>query len=455
MANVAPLLDYIKIISPEFRRPAHMWRWAKLFDRIVAGEAVRALCTLPIRHFKTETTLHGVLWLLEHDPSLRIVVLTFSHKRAMWLGKRLRVLAKSRDTQFKDEIGKGTKNKIGPRRGDDTIELWTNESEGGVNVMSADMSSEGFDCHILLVDDPIDEHGIKAKDKRDAVDEAINHYIPRCMRNGKPGPVLIVASRFDQDDPIGRRLERYEVEWELVHEPAIRPDGSAFAPDVWDVPALLKIRAEMKEWDPYERTWWSRYQGDPRPLGGDIEDGQRYETLPMFAGFRDAIGFDLSFTKDKRSDWSAVVVGRVYNGALYIREFQRFRAELPEAMIAIRAAWNKYGRCPVYSFMSGPEVSVAHLFAREGVPINVMRASAPKFVRNRRTADAHNAGRILYPACNPQISATIERLKKFKGNEKDEDDEFDALASLWEGAAGRSGGVIFKTFGRAYQAFFG
>lgn len=422
--SIPPLLEYIPKISPEFKPPYHMAKWLAVFERIARGEPVRALCTLPIRHYKTESTLHAVLWLLEHDPTLEIVLMTFSHERAMWLGKRLRVLAK--------------RTKVGPTRGDDTITSWHNERGGGVVVMSADMSREGYNCHVLLVDDPIDEHGILAKEKRDAVDQSITHYTARCMRGGKPGPVLIVASRFDRDDPVGRRLARLGGTWEIIHEPAIYdldlPTVRAFAPNVWDVPELLSIRAELKETDPYERTWWSRFMGDPRPVGGDVGPGQRYTALPAFPGFRDAIGFDLSFTKNRRSDWSAIVVGRVMYDILYVREIHRFRAELPEAIASIKNAWDLYGRCPVYSFMSGPEVSVAKMMAQAQMPIQYMKASAPKFVRARRTIDAHNAGRVLYPEHNPTIAGTLARLQNFKGVEDDEDDEMDALVSLWEGA---------------------
>jgi len=425
-----------------------MAKWLTVFERIVKGEAVRAICTLPIRHYKTESTLHAVLWLLEHDPTLEIVLMTFSHERAMWLGKRLRVLAK--------------RTKVGPSRGDDTITSWHNDKGGGVVTMSADMSREGYNCHVLLVDDPIDEHGILSKEKRDMVDMQITNYTSRCMRRGKPGPVIIVASRFDRNDPVGRRLERHAVEWEIFHEPAIKPDGTAFAPEVWDVPELLQIRAEMRESDPYERRWFSRFMGDPRPVGGDVEMGQRYENLPSGAGgSRTGIGFDLSFTKNKRSDWSAICVGTVmhdknFEPRLYVREFRRFRAELPDAIDAIRKAHLAYGLCPIFSFMSGPERSVAKLMAGERLPIHVMQASAPKFVRSRHTIDAHNAGRILYPDNIPSIVDTLDRLQNFKGVEDDDDDEMDALTSLFEGMMRVSlGKAISHRFGKAYAGLFG
>lgn len=431
-----PLLEYIPKISPEFRPPFHMKRWIDVFERAARGEPVRAICTLPIRHFKTETTLHAVLWLLEHDPTLEIVLMTFSHERAMWLGKRLRLLAKRTD--------------VGPRRGDDTITAWHNEQGGGCVVMSADMSREGFNCHALLVDDPIDEHGVKSKEQRDTVDQQITHYTSRCMRGGKPGPVLIVASRFDRDDPVGRRLARSAVKWEIIHEPAIYdlglPTQRAFAPEVWDVPALMDIRNELRETDPYERVWWSRFMGDPQVNDGSFGEPSRYVTMPAWAGFKDGAGFDLSYTRNKRSDFSSICIGRLERGTLYITAWWRFRAELHEALDALRGVRSAYGNMPFFSFMSGPEVAVARYMAFGNVPINYMKTSEPKFTRARRTIDAWNAGRIVLPKMTvaegraTDIEKTIDRIRNWHGVEDDPDDEADALVSLWEGLVGRGPG---------------
>ena len=427
MPDIPPLLEYIPKISPEFRPPYHLSDLTGVFERILKGEPVRACISYPIRHFKTETMLHGLLWLLEHDPTLRIVLMTHSHERAQWLGKRLRKLARRTD--------------VGPARGTDTIAEWENAQGGGVLIMSADMSREGYDCHVLLCDDPIDEKGVVSKEKRDEVDDGIAYYSLRCMRRGVRGPVLICASRFDRDDPVGRRLARARENWENYHSPAIvdlgLPTERAFAPEVWPLDALKHEREVYKEKDPYERVFWARLQGDPKPEGGAFGQPSWYITLPAWHGFRDGAGFDLSYTRNKRSDWSSICVGRLERGTLYIVQFWRFKAELNEALDTLRGVRASHGQLPVYSFMSGPEIAVARYMAFGGMPIQYMKTSEPKFTRARRTIDAYNAGRIVFPKMQPGISATLDRIQNWKGVEDDPDDEADALVSLWEGMVGR------------------
>ena len=113
---------------------------------------------------------------------------------------------------------------------------------------------QGTKTLALIVDDPLDEHGADNPKVREDVDEAISLYTARCMKAGKRGPVLIVASRFHPDDPIGRRLQRTAVDWVYVHHAALLDEGTpgerAFAPLVWPVEELKRVRLELAEKDP-------------------------------------------------------------------------------------------------------------------------------------------------------------------------------------------------------------
>ncbi len=435
--EIPPLIEYVTKISPDFDPPHHMSDLADLFERARRYEPIRACISYPIRHYKTETVLHGLLWLLEHDPSLRIVLMTHSNERAMWLGKRLRNLAR-RVPHIGPASAKQAKES---GYGSDTIAQWENTYGGGVLIMSADMSREGFECHVLLCDDPIDEKAVRTKEKRDEVDQNISYYTARCMRRGEPGPVIIVASRFDRDDPVGRRLALTKTKWLYLHQPAIMDLGlsteRAFAPDVWPLDKLKALREELKEVDSYERIFWSRLQGDPKVLGGSFGPPTYYGSAPAWPGFRDGIGFDLSFTRNKRSDHSAICVGRYSGGILYVLKFWRFQAELDEALRCLRAVRQEFGGAPVFSFMSGPEVAVARYLESGGMPVQYMRTSEPKFTRARRTIDAHNVGRIQYPKMDQMCAKALDRIQNWHGEEDAEDDEADALVSLWEGLVGR------------------
>jgi len=438
------LLKFIPKISPEFRPPYHLQRWLDQFKKAAAGEPVRALCALPIRHYKTETTLHGIVWLLTQDPTMRYMFLTHSFDRSRSIGKRVRKLAEAAG--------------VGPVLGYNTIEHWRNKYDGGMVVMSAEQSRLGEDVHGLFFDDPLDEHASMDQARRDAVDETISHYTARCMRKGKPGPVMGVMSRWHPDDPIGRRLLRTQaaLPWEYIHCPVIIDEGlpseRAFAPEVWSLENLKKARAELAEQDPTERIWWSQLMGDPRPSGFAKfrSDPERWAKLPDYT-FRLAYGLDLAFTSKDTSDYFAIVVMKVMGTRAFVLDVQRTRLDAHLIESTCKAFLNKYGQGPMFSYVSGPEIGMVKLMRERGIPIMPMRARYNKLVRGERTVKRWNDGQIVIPHEAPWVKGFLNRAVMWRGEDKGhDDDEIDALVSACDGALGGVASGVVKTLGKSY-----
>lgn len=446
-----PLLDYIKRISPEYAPPTHLGDLLESFRKALAlllGETddpVRILFSYPIRHYKTETMLHGILWLLEHDPTFRFVILTYSHARAQWLGKRLRELAK--------------RTGVGPTKGWDTIDYWQNDRGGGVAVMSADQSKEGHDVHGLFCDDPMDEHSADVAERRDQIDRNIAYYTARCIRKGRPGPVLMVMSRLHPEDPYGRRLKR---NWQAFHAPAIvdlgGPDEHALAPSVLPLSEIKRIRAEEAERDPTERVFWARFQGEPRVPGGDVfHEPGRYndDDMPTWPGFIDIVGLDMAYSTTKLADFAAVVAIRAWRSVAdpnpmlsmrgYIRHAERFKLDPDIVLSRARETSATYGG-RIYSYVSGPEVGIIRYCARNKVRIAGMPARYNKLVRAQKTRVLWNGGGLLVPEHAPWAPGLISCAQAFRGLESDEDDLMDALVSGVDGGMLR-GAVAPKSFG--------
>ena len=422
-----PLLELIPRLSPEFFSPVHLVDWTSLMER-ADTEPVRGLCAIPIRHGKTETTMHGIVWLLLRDPSRRIIFLTYSLEAAQKRGKRLRQLAAAAG--------------VGPMRGYDTITDWQNEAGGGVVVMSADQSKLGLDCHVLVFDDPSDEHDSDDPNKREEVDATITHYTARCMRRGQPGPVLGVMSRWHPDDAVGRRLARRVTQWEYVSRQAIEDDGTenerAFAPNVWSIEQLKKVRLELAEKDPSERIWYAQFQNNPRPATAEFfGEPHYYSELPAGA-FRIGHGCDFAFSQNAGSDFYARISGRVYGNRLYIVDSVRHRIDPVAIESSLAIGQERFGKGPIYTYQSGPEIGLSRVLIERGLPVAIMPARYNKLVRAQRTIKRYNMGHILFPvesAC-PWVPGLIQRLRVFRGHDKDRDDEADALVSMADGMMG-------------------
>lgn len=440
------LIEFVHALSPEMREPWHLQKLADVFERIAKGEPVRALCSYPIRHWKTTLMLHAVVWLLCKDPSRCLVLMSHDHSRAEQLGKKV--------IQLADRAG------VGGERGTKTIRQWFNRWNGGVTVMSSDQSSLGCDVHGLFFDDPINEADAYIPQRREEIDEAIAHYTVRCMRGGEPGPVVGVMSRWHPRDPVGVRLERAEADWEYIHQPAVTIDDDgnerAFAPDVWDLPALKKIRAEEYERDPTERIWMAQFQGEPRVIGGaKFQTPALYTSLPDYS-YRLGFGVDLAATTGEGSDYFALVVGKVMANKLYVLEMQRTKLEPHLIESVCKAVTATYGRGNFFTYVSGPEIGMVKIMRERGIPFMPMRARYNKLVRAERTIRRYNDGGVVLPQGAPWLGGWLARAEMFTGQDKGhDDDEIDALVSLNDGLMGSAVGSGFKTVGRAYPGFNG
>jgi predicted phage terminase large subunit-like protein len=316
--------------------------------------------------------------------------------------------------------------------------------------MSAEQSKLGRDVDVLIFDDPIGSpEDADNPEIRDAVDKAIAHYTARCQRRGSRGSVLGVMSPWHQDDPMGRRRMRKAVHWEILSHPAIDESGCAFAPSVIDAPELLKIREELREQDPSERLWHAQFMCQPiSPVDIRFGTSSRFHTEPMDSGFKFAIGVDLAYTPGE-GDWFALVVVKIYGSIAYVLDVVRERADFNVLENIIRNLWGKYGRCPIFSYISGPEKGAVRYFTDRGIPIQGLPARYSKSTRAQKTIDRWNAGKVSIPLHDRWVPGFLSRVSQFTGSDKArDDDEIDALVSVCDGMMGSDAGNMPRAFGK-------
>jgi len=452
-----PLLDFVPALSPEFRRPEHLSDWCGVIERMRTG-GVRGICCVPIRHFKTETTLHGIAWLMCQDPKANHILFSYDHERAEYLGRRTRQLCEAAGH--------------GPERGSNKMTAWKNSSGGGVLTMSAKQSRLGQDCDNLFFDDPIDEHDAYDLRVRDEVDMAIAHYTARCGRPGKPGSVAGIMSRWHPDDPAGRRMIREAVRWEIISHAAVEefcsvcglarpsvaprcagcgstdtPTQRAFAPNVMTLEDLAQKRAELREADPAERIWYAQFQNDPKPdVFGLFGNPMRYQTLPSYGRF--VVGLDLAYSVEARSDYFAAVVLKIWEGVAYVVDVLRERRDLDMAAHRLGFMRRMYPGAMIFSYVAGPEKGAVTYLNDRGIPVQAMPARYDKNTRARKTVDAWNLGNVRVPDHAPWVGGFVARTQLFTGNPKaGDDDEVDALVSACDGGL-FSGVSAPKSFGK-------
>jgi len=92
------------------------------------------------------------------------------------------------------------------------------------------------------------------------------------------GAIVLIQTRWHEDDLAGRLLEQEADQWEVLELPALHPERGALWPEWYDETALLRIKDTIGP-----REWSALYQQQPQPDEGTFfqrEWFKSYDKLP-------------------------------------------------------------------------------------------------------------------------------------------------------------------------------
>lgn len=257
-------------------RPDYLWSAPHFqymqvaLQRVTNGELRKVYFSIPIRHGKTEHNSVGyAAYRLEKNPGFRWLVGSYNQRMAEKISRAIRKLARSRGVQISKER--------------DTAAEWETTAGGGVRALGAGTGSAGLNADGIIVDDPIGKRDdAESQAYRDMVWEWLTQDI---MGRAEPHTiVLFTMSRWHQDDPAGRLLDRQRELWHIVDlpglaEPTLRaPDGTVVYEDPLGRAAGEPLWPELRglEWmnekkiEQGEYGFASLIQGRPRPREGGM-----------------------------------------------------------------------------------------------------------------------------------------------------------------------------------------
>ncbi len=261
--------------------------------------------------------------------------------------------------------------------------------------------------HLLIIDDPIKSHEeALSVTHRDNDWEWYKSQARNRMMPG--GAIVVVATRWNEDDLCGRLLKAEGSRWKVLNLPAIcedpasdpigRKEGEALCPEMFSVEDLKEFQD-----DPY---WWSaQYQGRPTPRAGGIIQRawcQRFwrpETLP--AGLTEIQSWDATFKATKSGSF---VVGQVwgYAGAdRYLLHEDRARRGFVDTCDALRSVTGRHPRSVtklIEAKANGPAILDALASEIPGmVPIETGSTEGDKAARLSSVAPYFRGGNVVLP----------------------------------------------------------
>lgn len=232
-------------------------RLHKGYKRLQAGEDVRMMIFMPPRHGKSDmATQKFPSWILGKDPTVPIMVSSYSDELATDFGYRTRDIMKTPEYHCMYETRLRADAKAKGK--------WQTLEGGGYTAVGVGGSLTGRGFKVGIIDDPF-----KNREEADSpvVRESRHSWYQSTFSTREEGNsmVIFILTRWHEDDLAGRVLkdaaeakrngEAYD-EWEVIEYKAIatedsvsRKEGEALWPDKFSIEKLMKKKTEMGSYE--------------------------------------------------------------------------------------------------------------------------------------------------------------------------------------------------------------
>jgi len=440
---LTPLTMGVTLTDGRYERPLHLRHLDRLLMEVAAGRVKRLLVTMPPRQGKSEACSHWFpTWLLAVRPDTQVILASYEATFAASWGRRVR-----------DGLIAAHQAGLCPARVRSDVsaaaEWRISGHEGGMRTAGVGGGITGYGANLLIIDDPVKN----AEEANSATyrEKAWEWYQSTAYTRLEPdGAVVLIMTRWHQDDLAGRLLEREPGAWEVLNLPALaeendpigREVGEALWPERYPVSELEAIRESLGSY------WWQAlYQQRPTPRGGGMIPAERITVVDRLPQTIRSVRFwDLAGTEGG-GDWTAGVrMGLLPNGAVVVedvchvqkgpndtRELVRQTAQLDghEVAVYMEQEPGQSGKDQIASYRRD---------VLAGYSLRGIRATGDKVLRADPFAAAVEAGNV-YAVRGAWNSEYLSELEEFPHGAHD--DQVDASSGAYGQLTGQvATGVI-------------
>jgi predicted phage terminase large subunit-like protein len=448
--------DLAQKLDPRTKQSPALLKIDEALVEAADGDCDRLMIFMPPQEGKSERTSHYFpLWLLEHNPDLRIGIISYSDEMARRWGAAIKL-----DAENYRGIDGTVDLHIRLREDQQAAGRWQiNHHDGGVYCCGVGGALTGKPVDIMIIDDPI-------KNREEAASEAYRERawgfwtsvaLPRLSPTSR---VILIQTRWHEDDLAGRILTHESQDWRVISIPAIAEERDPLGRKVGeplvsvrDNPVIgarrnwSKIRAAVGEY-----VWNALYQQRPTAAAGGLFKKVRFRywhPLPpldtaygSFSGQRIRLGIgetivlqdswrfmtvDLAASTRSYADWSVFSVWTITNGGdLVLLDRARMRLEEADHWTHAKPLIEKWSVDVVYveSRMFGTTFVIDG--TREGIPLSELKADTDKVTRSLPASARVDSGRVWFPAEADWLEEWEKELVSFPNGTFD--DQVDTLS---------------------------
>jgi len=168
---------------------------------VSTGEIKRLIVSLPPRHGKTFMgSICLAAWILAHNPSAKIVLLSYGQDLADKIARSIRNILRVKWYQhtFRTRIATDRAK----------INDFATTAGGGVRSISIEGGVTGIGGHFIIIDDAVEIKDCDNRNRLDRVKELFDTEIMTRLDYPNKGAVVIVAHRIAKDDLSGYAMQQ-------------------------------------------------------------------------------------------------------------------------------------------------------------------------------------------------------------------------------------------------------
>lgn len=427
-----------------FQAPWHIKKLIAALEAVERGEITRLMVFMPPRHGKSFVASQMFpAWYLGHHPERSIITASYAQDLADGFGRKVRTalqdpmhMATFPNCRVKSESAAAKRLDL-----EAFLDEEGNRQNGGAYyAVGRGGAMTGRGAHLLLVDDPI-------KDRKEADSALVRQGLKdwygdvaytRLM--GESSAVVIIQTRWHQDDLAGWLLEEHADEgWTVISLPAIaeedeefRKEGEALWPEAFPLSILRVMRRQLGE-----ASWVSLYGQSPAAAEGSLFKRhwwQRYEERPT-KFLRIVQSWDTAHKLKTENDPSACTTwGETANGYYLLHVFCE-RLAFPDLLTKAKALAEEWGPNAVLVEGKASGTSLVQSLQRETrLPVIEITPDGDKVARANVVTPLIESGRVFLPAIAPWVADFETELASFPAAKHDDRVDSTTQALTWMSA---------------------
>lgn len=449
------VIETMKIVSNgKHYAPWHIRLIDEKLMECAARGIDRLIVTMPPRHGKSFTISHYFpLWYIGTHPDHRVMLASYESELAASWGRKVRdSLTEWGDRLFGITVSEASS----------AADRWdVADHDGGMVCVGVGGPLTGRGADVLIIDDYI-------KNAEEARSQLIREkhwdwWSGTAATRLEPGGIaIILATRWHQDDLIGRVLENEPGEWEVLALPAIathdeppfRREGEALWPARYDIPKLERIRKRSPFW------FNAEYMCNPSGEEGDIfkrhgirywksgkatdkdgfvidgyllqqatrdESGSRQEIFVKASSCWKFISVDLAASEREYADYTVYQVWAVTPSTdMILLDQVRARIPGPEKLPILHELHKRWETSYIGIEKAAFQLDFIQNARWSGLPVMEMHPKGDKHGRALEAAAKWEGGQIYLPQNAPWVSAFIEEVCTF--DNAPHDDQVDTMS---------------------------